>query len=86
MEYTGGVFAGIVHPDDRQRVHDELKGQITLDEVGEKNFADYRILTKRGNVRNVVDNGRLVDIGEEGKVCYVIIIDNDERIAHYKKD
>ena len=86
MEYTGGTFANIVHPDDRVRVYDELKSQVALDEVGSKNFADYRILTKRGNVRHVADNGRLVDVGEVGKVFYVIIIDNDERVGRQSGD
>ena len=81
MEYTKGSFANIVHPDDRARVREEIMGQVVFAEVGSKNFVDYRILTKRGNVRHVADNGRLVDVGEVGKVLYVIIIDNDERVS-----
>lgn len=79
MEYTGGTFAGMVHPDDAERVYAELVSQVDIDDIGGKNFSDYRILTKRGNVRNVADNGRLVDIDKVGRVFYVLIVDRDER-------
>ena len=81
MEYTGGTFAGAVHPDDAVRVYVELTSQLDLDELGAKNFANYRILTKAGAVKNVASNGRLVDLGDIGLVFYVLIIDRDEREA-----
>lgn len=80
MDYAGGTFAGLVHPDDGPRVYDELVGQVALDEIGAKNFSDYRIITKKGNVKHVANNGRLVEIDEVGKVFYVLIIDSDERL------
>ena len=81
MDYTGGTFAGIVHPDDGPRVYGELVHQVGLDEVGAKNFSNYRIVTKKGNVKRVADNGRLVEVDEVGKVFYVLLIDRDERDA-----
>lgn len=81
MDYTGGTFAGIVHPEDAVRVYEELVSQVGLDEIGSKNFSNYRIITKSGAVKHVADNGRLVELGDVGKVFYVLIIDRDERDA-----
>ena len=81
MDYTGGVFANIVHPDDASRVYEELVEQISLDDIGAKNFANYRIITKKGNVRHVADNGRLIEVDEVGKIFYVLIVDRDERLS-----
>ncbi len=79
MEHTGGTFAGLVHPDDAPRVYEELVDQVSLEDVGAKNFSNYRIVTKTGAVKHVADNGRLVELGDVGKVFYVLIIDRDER-------
>ena len=79
MEFTGGMFAGVVHPDDRFRVYEELTAQLSLDDVGMKNYSNYRIVTKKGNVHYVENNGRLVDVAEEGKVFYVLMVNQDER-------
>ena len=79
MEYTGGTFSGAVHPDDARRVYEELTSQLTLDDVGAKNYSNFRIITKKGNVRHVAENGHLVDVAEVGKVFYVLLVNRDER-------
>lgn len=79
MEYTGGTFRGIVHPDDADQVNHALASQLDLDDVGSKNYANFRIVTKKGNVRHVADNGHLVDVGEVGRVFYVLLMNMDER-------
>lgn len=79
MKYTGGTFGGIVHPDDRTRVRDELAEQMTIDDVGGKDYVDFRVLTKKGNVRHVADNGRLVHLEGVGDVFYELILNYDER-------
>ena len=79
MEHTGGTFRGIVHPEDQERVYGELVGQVGLDDIGEKNFSDFRVLTKTGNIKRIADNGRLVEIEDIGKVFYVLMVDQDER-------
>ncbi|HAM16710.1 MAG TPA: hypothetical protein DCP91_12810 [Eggerthellaceae bacterium] len=81
MELCGGSFRGMVHPDDAVHVYEASLRQLGLDDVGGKDFINYRIITKTGKVRNVADNGRLVDIEGIGKVFYVLIIDRDERDA-----
>ena len=79
MEFTGGSFKNMVHPDDGPHVYEEMTRQAKLDDIGSKVFVDYRIITKSGNVKEVADNGRLVEIDEVGKAFYVIILDRGER-------
>ena len=79
MNLTGGVFGGVVHPDDADYVCKLLGQQMTLDDVGKKDYASYRIVTKRGNVRHVIDCGRLVEVEGLGKLFYELIINDDER-------
>lgn len=79
MRLTGGTFAGLMHPDDRDRVRQELDAQMTLDDVGHKDFVNYRIVTKQGTVKNVENNGRLVELDSVGKVFYELIVDINER-------
>lgn len=74
MEHTGGTFGGIIHPDDRQRVREELAAQMTFDDVGCTDFVDYRIVTKRGNVRPVSNRGRLVRLDGVGDVFYELVM------------
>ena len=79
MELTGGVFRNIVHPDDAVRMYEEMVGQVSLSDIGAKSFVDYRIITKNGKVRNVAENGHLVEVEGIGKVFYVLMVDLDER-------
>lgn len=80
MDYTNGTFLGIAHPEDIDRVYADLAQQVNLDAVGDKCFADYRILTKKGNVRHVAASGRLVEIENVGKAFYTLVLDRDERM------
>ena len=75
MELTGGTFRGVVYPDDSVRVYEELVAQLSLEDVGQKGFCYYRIVTKSGNPRYVESNGRLVDVDGIGKVFYVLMLE-----------
>ena len=79
MEYTGGSFKGFVHQDDIKRVADALKKQA-LEGEGTKGFANYRICTKHGDVKNIAANSRVIESKDAGRVFYVIMVDRDERI------
>ncbi len=78
MEYTGGTFDGIVHPDDIEAVEDAIWEQINNNSYMGKDYVDYKIRTKSGAVREVIDVGRFVENEFYGKVFYVIILDKDE--------
>ncbi len=73
LQYTGGSFHNIVHPDDRARVEAEIEAQISADEEKQIDYVEYRIRTIRGNVRHVIDYGHLVDSPKYGKAYFVII-------------
>jgi diguanylate cyclase (GGDEF)-like protein len=79
LSYTGGTFGGVVHPDDRDRVRKELTEQVEMVDKGAKDFVDFRVLTKRGNVRHVADNGKRVLVEGVGVLFYELIVNRDER-------
>ena len=78
MEYTGGTFDGIVHPDEIQTVDDIIWAQIDENINFCKDYVDYRIITKNNNIKEVIDCGRFVDSEFYGKVFYVMLLDKDE--------
>ena len=79
MEYTGGTYGGVIHPDDRERVEQELGSQMgNLARTG-KDYVEFRVLTKKGNVRNVANNGKLVRVEGEGDLFYELMVNLDER-------
>ena len=78
MEFTGGTFDGIVHPDEIKLVDDIIWAQIDKNINYCKDYVDYRIITKTGKVKEVIDCGRFVDSEFYGKVFYVMLLDKDE--------
>lgn len=76
LDYTGGTFRGLVHPDDVEEAEKSIRAQISsnrhgLDEV------DYRILTKNGKTVHIHDLGRLVRNTRKGDVFYVVVYDRE---------
>ena len=59
MSFTGGTFKGIVHPDDYDEVERSIKKQIEADDGGFRDYINFRIITKTGKVKNILDNGHL---------------------------
>lgn len=89
LEYTHGSFRHIVHPDDYETVEQSIREQIAF----EKNSADssketfddyveYRILTRNGKVRHVIDIGRMVHDEHFGDIFYVFIQDKEKLKKH----
>ncbi|MDO4537076.1 MAG: diguanylate cyclase [Coriobacteriales bacterium] len=75
MDYTGGTFKGIVHPDDYVRVNREIWSQIRGVTHDNKDFCRYRIITKSGEIKSVEDFGRLVETDMHTKLFYVVLHD-----------
>ena len=72
------LYASIVHPEDLDRVRQEIREQSAL---GNRHFQqEYRIVTKDGAVR-WVDARTLAEYGPDGQICHYqgIIIDITER-------
>ncbi len=78
MEYTGGTFDGIVHPEEIQAVDDAIWKQIDKGINCCKDYVDYRIVTKKNNIKEVIDCGRFVNSDFYGQVFYVMLLDKDE--------
>ena len=74
IELTGNSFKGMVHKDDYERVDNEIKYQINN---SSKNYdkVKYRIVTKNGNIKHVVDYGHLVEKAYNDDVFYVFIVE-----------
>ncbi len=79
MAYTGGTFKGIVHPDDYERISKSIEKQTEEGESGYRDYINFRIITKNGKEKNILDNGHLVDHKYFGKIFYVLMVDLDER-------
>jgi len=77
IEYVGGSFKGMVHPDDLNRIENQIQAQTTF---GEKmhDYVRYRIITKQGEVRYVEDFGHLLHWVDGKSFFYVFIVDVDK--------
>ena len=74
---TNGSFKGMVHPEDLERVEDEIKEQIASNTY---DYVEYRICCQDETVLWVEDYGRLVE-EENGKFYfYVFLVDATEKI------
>lgn len=81
LHYTKHSFRGIVHPDDYERVNTSIWQQIyacTKRRDRENDAVNYRIVTKSGRVRWVIDRGRLVQSEIYGRIFYVVLIPDDQ--------
>ena len=77
IEFTGNSFKGLVHKDDYERVEAEIEKQI---QTSSKYFdvVKYRIVTKTGKVKNVVDYGHLVKKEYNDDAFYVFIVEENK--------
>ena len=78
-EYTGNSFKGMVHPDDLDKIENEIQAQTFTSEK-RHDYVRYRIRTKQGEVRYIEDFGHLLH-GEGGRsffYVYIVDVDKDE--------
>lgn len=76
MEFVGGSFQGMVHPEELHRIENQIQAQTLF---GEKrhDYVRYRIRTKQGEVRYVEDFGHLLHWSNGKSFFYVFIVDVD---------
>lgn len=83
LAYTKRRFRGIVHPDDYEQVDTSIWQQVYACNLNKREKANdavnYRIVTKHGRVRWVINRGRLVQSDFYGRIFYVILVP-DERM------
>ena len=74
LALTGGVYAGVIHPDDHERVRNELASQMSLDDVGRKDSVRFRVVTRSGQELRVLNVGRLVETSDGIKLFYELLV------------
>ena len=77
FEFSGRHFNGLVHPDDFKGVEKRIWEQISINDNKVNDYVRYRMATKSGEYKNVLDYGRLVHSENYGLVFYVLIVDFD---------
>ena len=77
-EVTGNSFRGIVHPEDLEAVEESIWRQIR-DSQYDLDYVEYRIITRRGEIRWVDDYGHFIHSETAGDVFYVFAGDSTER-------
>lgn len=80
MRHTGGVFQGIVHPDDQESTLQDLVRQMHDPSLRNKAYINHRVITKNGNIKHFADTSRVVSTSNNGDVVYVLLVDLGERV------
>lgn len=86
LTFTKHSFRYLVHPDDIDRVEAFIEQQIAESDEN-IDVVDYRIITKKGNIRYIHDFGRLIENDQFGPVFYVVLFEKEmlDRCAKYRK-
>lgn len=71
---TDGYFKGMVHKDDYLRVKAEIYQQIS-ESKNKMDYVEYRIVTRKGNVKYVYDYGHLQADDNSQNLFYVFIVE-----------
>ena len=84
IQYTGNTFKGIVYHEDYEEVVKSIEHQILN---GSKNldYVEYRILTKKGNIRQVEDYGHFISTNV-GNIYYVFVTDSTDKTAKRQQE
>lgn len=72
MAYVGSCFDGMIHDPDARLITKEIKTQIS-ESVNGSGYVFYNIISKKGNVRRVVNHWTLVHDDELGDVFYATL-------------
>ena len=77
LEFIGGTFKGMVHPDDLLKIENQIEAQTIYAEK-RHDYVRYRIVTKQGEIRYVEDFGHLLHWANGKSFYYVFIVDVDQ--------
>ena len=84
MEFTGNSFKGLVYSEDYDDVAKSIEQQVEANS-DKLDYVEYRILTKKGNMKYVEDYGHYIPT-RVGDMYYVFITDSTSRTAKRKKE
>ncbi len=82
LNLTGGSFKKLVYPADLKDVEKDIQRQVKARKDGFDHI-DYRIVTRKGQVRYVEDFGRLVDLPGIGRAFVVFLVDVHAKYMSY---
>ena len=84
IEFTGNSFKGLVYCEDYEEVEKSIEQQIASDSDN-LDYVEYRILTKKGNMRYVEDYGHFIQTNVGG-IYYVFITDATAKTTKRQKE
>ena len=84
VEYTGKSFKGVVYREDYDAVKNSIEQQISVED-NNLDYVEYRILTKKGNIRYVEDYGHHIKTSF-GNIYYVFITDATEKTVKHEEE
>ena len=76
-EYVGGSFKGMVHPEDLDKIENQIQAQTAFGDM-RHDYVRYRIMTKQGETRYIEDFGHLLHAIDGKSYFYVFIVDVDQ--------
>ncbi len=80
-EFTGNTFEGMVHPEDYNKIQNQIQAQTMFGEL-RHDYVRYRIKTKQRETRYVEDFGHLLH-GANGKSYYYVFIVDVDKNEYY---
>lgn len=83
LQFTGRKFSNLVHPEDLAQVEKSIWQQIGSRMNGYNDYVKYRLATKSGHYKTVLDYGRIVENEHYGSVFYVLVVDYEFIKTHY---
>ena len=83
LQFTGRKFSNLVHPEDLAQVEESIWHQIGSRMNGYNDYVRYRLATKDGHYKTVLDYGRIVENEHYGPVFYVLVVDYEFIKTHY---
>ena len=81
---TGNSFKGLVYEEDYEEVNNSIVQQIENDS-DKLDYVEYRILTKKGNIKHVEDYGHYIETNA-GNMYYVFITDSTNKITKRQQE
>ena len=85
LDYTGGSFRGLIHPDDLDEVEQGIQAQVSASQYHLYD-AEYRVRRRDGAVRWVEAHGHFVHSDAAGDIFYVFLGDATDKWEHRLKE
>lgn len=77
LDFTGGTFKGMIHPDDFLKIENQIEAQTKFVEQ-RHDYVRYRVITKQGETKYIEDFGHLLHSADGKSYYFVFIVDVDE--------